>query len=236
MKYLARVEIQRHLATLPHSVSFAGNSISGVLGSKRIDLSALREPFHREYANCLGDAKAVLKFVERFGHLDWERKFTGKTDLAGQEFQFRMEEWQEHRAKYLSAWSTVSRNSKGLPWNIVPSSFPLPYAGSTWMIVGDSLVLKGPETLWRVTENGPTALVYSQTGWEFLWLLLSFEKRQSLRICKNEGCTARYFIARRKDQVFCSADCSHKVAVRKWWARRGNEWRKSRKSKKSRLG
>jgi hypothetical protein len=231
MKYLARVELQRHLATVPQSVSLARNTISGVLGLKRIDLSALREPFHREYANCLGDAKAVLKFVERFGHLDWDRKFAGKTDLLGQKFHFRMEEWWEYRARYLSAWATLSINSKGLPWNIVPCGFPMPCAGSTWLILGDSLTLKGPETLWRVAENGPTAFVYSQTAWEFLWLLLSFEKRQSLRICKNEGCTARYFIARRKDQVFCSEDCSHKVAVRKWWAQCGNEWRRSRKKK-----
>lgn len=241
MKYLAQVAIQNHLARLPGSVSLARNVISGVMGSKRRDLSALKTPFHREYANCSLARDAVLRFTRQFGLLDWEGQFVGQSDVAGLKFSFHFEEWREHRAKFLSAWGTVSRNPKGLPWDIVPDSFPLPFDGATWMVLGGeskmdpaSLLLKGPQTMWRVSEKGPVAYVYTQTSWQYLWMLLSFEKREHVRTCQNPDCPAPYFIAGRKDQMFCGEDCAHRIAVRRWWSKHGNQWRQTRKSRRRR--
>jgi hypothetical protein len=41
-----------------------------------------------------------------------------------------------------------------------------------------------------------------------------------LRICRNSDCRARYFIAARKDQKYCSPECAEPAklaAKRKWW-------------------
>jgi hypothetical protein len=242
MKYLAHVALQKRLAQLPESLSLAEpNIISGVMGSKRRDLSILKTPFHREYANCRPEPNAVLKFTRQFGLLDWKGQFVGQADVAGLKFSFDMEAWREHRAKFLSAWATASINPKGLPWEIVPDNFPLPFDGSTWMVLGGlgekehaSMLLKGPQTLWRLTEKGPVAYVYAQTSWQYLWMLLSFERREHLRTCQNPDCPAPYFIAHRKDQMFCGEDCAHRIAVRRWWSQHGNKWRRTRIKRKTR--
>jgi hypothetical protein len=48
-----------------------------------------------------------------------------------------------------------------------------------------------------------------------------------LRICPNSDCRARYFIATRKDQKYCSPECAEPAklaAKRKWWnTNRGSE-------------
>ncbi len=235
MKYLATIQLQKCLAPLPQSICLAEpNVISGVMGSKRRDLSALREPFHREYANCTLDRKAILMFTRQYGLLDWEGQFAGRTDLAGLKFTFHVEEWREHRANFLSAWATTSRNQKGLNWSIVPDTFPMPSTRSAWMVFDhNSLIVKGPKTLWTLTEKGPVARVYAQTSWEYLWMLLCFEQREKLRSCENPKCAAPYFIARRKDQRFCGEDCAHLIAASRWWTQHGKEWRRRRASRKA---
>jgi len=225
------VTLQKHLAPLPESISLTHNVISGVMGSRRRDLS--KTSFHCEYANCLTARDAVLKFTRHYGPLDWDGQFVGKSNVARMQFSFHMEEWREHRAKFLSAWGTTSRNQKRLPWEIVPDNFPLPSEGSTWMILSGkdnaSILLKGPQTMWQVTEKGPVAWVYARSPWQYLWMLLSFQKREHVRICQNPECATPYFIATRKDQLFCGKDCAHRIAVRRWWSEHGNEWRRGRK-------
>jgi hypothetical protein len=52
------------------------------------------------------------------------------------------------------------------------------------------------------------------------------------RICANEFCPARYFIAPYRSQKFCGKDCSgpaQREAKRKWWADHGEERRRKRK-------
>jgi len=54
-----------------------------------------------------------------------------------------------------------------------------------------------------------------------------------LRICANESCPARYFIADYRSQKFCGKDCSEpaqREAKRQWWADHGKEWRRKRKN------
>jgi hypothetical protein len=238
--YLAKIRLEKRLAPLPESIFLTEpNIISVVMGSKRCDLSALREPFHREFANSRADGKAVLMFTRQYGLLDWAGQFAGRTDVAGQKFSFDVETWREHQVNFLSAWATASRNPRGLPWEVVPVNFPIPTADSTWQVLsglreGDdgSLILKGPHTLWKLTEEGPSAYIYAQTTWEYLWMHLCFEKRANLRTCRNPDCGARYFISHRKNQTFCGQDCAHRIAVRRWWNHHGSEWRKSRSKRR----
>ena len=234
------VKLEKRLAPLPQSVSLAErNIVSGVMGSRQCDLSMLRAPFHREYANWPPEPNAVLRFTQKYGLLDWEGQCSGRSDVAGLQFRFHMEEWREHRAKFLSAWATASINRRGLPWEIVPDNFPLPDNGSTWMVLEGlrekddaSMLLKGPQTVWKLSEEGRVAYIYAQTTWQYLWILLGFEKRDSQRVCKNPDCPAPFFIARRKDQVFCGEDCAHIIVGRRWWKKHGNEWRQARKQPK----
>jgi len=205
-----------------------------VLGPKRRDLSALKEPFHRKYANCPPDPWAALMFTKQYGLLDYDREFTGRTDVAGLKFSFHMRDWLEQRAMFLSAWVTASINPRKPPWAIVPSFFPWPSNDRTCAPLGDELVVKGPETFWSLTRDDLIAQVYSKTAWEYLWALLCFEKSANLRKCQNPECDAPYFIATRKDQLFCGGDCAHRIAVRRWWTKHGNAWRKGHPGPKNR--
>jgi hypothetical protein len=63
-------------------------------------------------------------------------------------------------------------------------------------------------------------------------LLLVRENPEMLRVCANEESKAPYctpyFVAQRKDQKYCSSDCSQAVATRRWWSQHGNDWRRTK--------
>lgn len=53
------------------------------------------------------------------------------------------------------------------------------------------------------------------------------------RYCGNPECDAPYFIAKRKNQRYCSEKCAghgQRELKRSWWAEHGEEWRKGRQS------
>jgi hypothetical protein len=57
------------------------------------------------------------------------------------------------------------------------------------------------------------------------------ESLDRLRFCKNE-CGTLYFVAKRRDQACCSAECRIErmnACKRKSWAQHGKEWRQSSK-------
>ena len=53
-----------------------------------------------------------------------------------------------------------------------------------------------------------------------------------LRLCANQECPARYFVAHRTDQRYCPGDCAQ-LAQREhkqtWWAKHGKQWRRRQK-------
>jgi hypothetical protein len=54
------------------------------------------------------------------------------------------------------------------------------------------------------------------------------------RYCANEECPAPYFLARRRNQRYCSAECAkpaQRENKRQWWRKNGNRWRADRHSK-----
>jgi hypothetical protein len=59
------------------------------------------------------------------------------------------------------------------------------------------------------------------------------------KVCGNPDCPAPYFIARKTTQRYCSEKCAQvfqREWKRKWWAERGDTWRRSRKKLKGKLG
>ena len=55
-----------------------------------------------------------------------------------------------------------------------------------------------------------------------------------LRVCQNRTCPARYFVAGRRDQLYCSPDCAvpaTRESKLRSWHRHKREWASGRKSK-----
>ena len=49
--------------------------------------------------------------------------------------------------------------------------------------------------------------------------------------CQNPDCPAPYFLATRRAQKYCTEKCAgygQKEAKKRWWAKQGREWRKTR--------
>lgn len=62
-----------------------------------------------------------------------------------------------------------------------------------------------------------------------------FRQSQLAKVCGNPDCPARFFIARKVIQRYCSDKCAEVFQQewkRKWWAEHGDEWRRSRRSPK----
>jgi hypothetical protein len=58
-----------------------------------------------------------------------------------------------------------------------------------------------------------------------------FRKSALAKVCGNPDCPARYFVARKTTQRYCSAKCAEvfqRASKRKWWAERGDAWRRDR--------
>jgi hypothetical protein len=68
-------------------------------------------------------------------------------------------------------------------------------------------------------------------------LLQAIHAADLMRICQNPDCPARYFIADRRTQKFCSEKCAgpaQREAKRRWWSEHGNKWKKQRERKAKR--
>jgi hypothetical protein len=57
-----------------------------------------------------------------------------------------------------------------------------------------------------------------------------------LRVCRNRNCQARYFVAARRDQFYCSQDCAApaiRESKRRSWDQHKGKWPSQRRRKKS---
>lgn len=244
--YLARIDLRTCLAPLPKSVSLQSEHgvISGLFGAERYDLSHLRqEPFHEKFANWRSEPEDIMEFTRRYGPLDWEGQFADLADVSGLRFAFLAELWRERQAEFRELWETARTKgpdgSSAWVTLSVAGDFPIATESDRYARPANygrekdegDLIWQAPETMWLPTRKGPVAHVAAKTTWQYLCLLLTFEKLESLRKCENPKCVAPYFIAGRKDQMFCGEACAHRIAVRRWWSRKGNEWRRTRKRK-----
>lgn len=248
MKYLARIDLRERLAHLPESVSLLSERgvISGLFGVELCDLSHLRrEPFHQKFANWRSEPDGIMEFTRRYGPLDWEGGFADLNVVSGLRFAFLTDLWRERQTQFRKLWETArTEGPEGLTWLTLPvaGDFPVATEADRYTrqanyeagVDEGSLIWQTPETLWRPTRKGPLAQVEAKTTWQYLCLLLSFEKLESLSKCENSECAAPYFIAQRKDQMFCGEDCAHRIAARRWWSQHGNEWRRTRRAQRKR--
>ena len=248
MNYLAHAELQKRLALLPESIAVSPEHelVSGLIGEKRYDLSSLRrEPFHQKFANWRSETDGIVEFTRRYGPLDWDGELTDVHPLTGLKFYFLADHWRERQAEFRKLWETAETEGlRGPTWSYFSmlSGFSVAITSdkygnpATLKREGDDerLIWRDPETVWLPGREGPTALINALTTWQYLYLLLMFEKVERLRKCENPDCAAPYFIARRRDRLFCSEDCAHLIAARRWWKKHGNEWRQTRRKGRTR--
>jgi hypothetical protein len=70
-------------------------------------------------------------------------------------------------------------------------------------------------------------------------LYLLFSRSTLAKVCANPDCPARYFVAQKVTQRYCSDACSkvfQRHWKRKWWAEHGDKWRHSRKKSRRKTG
>lgn len=63
-----------------------------------------------------------------------------------------------------------------------------------------------------------------------------FRQSRLAKVCANPDCPAKYFIARRASQDYCSDGCAKVFQSkwkRQWWAENGKEWRRRNARKKT---
>jgi len=175
----------------------------------------------------------VLEFTRKYGLLDPTGKYCGwEPNYPGGKFSFKVASWVELQSEFRqhwdwnnnpADWQTVKHDLMGFLSSEVDNSPEFCHPG----VEVDYILDLGPK---------PYILLRAQTLWQYLYTLLLFHSVGDLRTCQNPDCPAPRFVARRKDQVFCSSDCSALLAKRRWWAKHGEEWRNSRIKKRRKGG
>ena len=159
-----------------------------------------------EFVNWGIDAKSILRFTRRFGPLANPRTGNGT-------FRESLQQWRSHQMDMRRSWEFWARFS-GLP--------------RTWTIVVD----KGE--YW--TESGGDLIFVTPQLDNFLQYELHSLPADRFRICARPDCQTRFFQARHLRQSYCSEICAQwgqQQWKRRWWAAKGDAWRKHRQMKKS---
>jgi hypothetical protein len=226
-RYLAEAGIAAYLADLPEHAELTGlksHKVCGVLGKRNVQVFAsLKEPPHRVFVNWPSTPESVLAFTKMYGLLDPKGKYS--TAIGGDAFSFRVKSWVEAQKYYQQYWDW---NSDFGNWDVVRCDLESELMPSFMIGTGDNhegmmvnyLAGLGPK---------PYISLAATTLWQYFCALLIFYSVGDLRFCQNPDCPAPRFIARRRDQVFCSSDCAGLVAKRRWWARHGEQWRQRRR-------
>jgi hypothetical protein len=242
-RYLAKAMLERHLATLPSSVELKGQKrhlVCGVLppvsahkmGRETLDFNSLAEFPHKIFVNWPATPEGIVAFTRKYGLLDPIGKYCGwRVRDEGANFSFRVASWRDSQDLFRQYWDW---NANWGNWNIVRHDLSGELI-ETEVVGAPNLCHPGIEVT-DLIELGrkPFVVLTAQTLWQHLCTLLMFHDVGELRYCKNSDCPAPRFMARRKDQVYCSDDCSSLLAKRKWWASHGEEWRRERAKKKRR--
>lgn len=190
--------------------------------AQKKDLSKLREPIHFQFVNWESTPEGVVRFTRRFG-LVWDRTFDFEDWVK---CQVKLREYWKWNNSHSRLTSLISALTKGLAPVMYPVMTGSDYTDPMSFDVDyePTLVLskKGPRIVPTLTP---------QNLWQYILIQLMEEPLGRLRVCKNPDCFTPYFIARRKDQVYCGSDCASLVAKRNWWNEHGREWRRKRKKK-----
>lgn len=229
--YLAKAILDPYLAVLPDSLEFdqKRRAFTGVLGAKTRNLAEMTEHPHRVFVNWPSTKEGIERFTLGYGLLDP----TGKNSqwLFGinersKQFAFRLNAWRECQHYFQEYWDC---NKKHSTWDVVRHDLTTELMGVK-VIGGPALSHPGIEVSdLRKLGKDLTIVLEASSLWQYLCALLAFHEIGELRTCQNLDCPAPRFIAKRKDQVFCSADCAALITKRRWWERHGEKWRQGRK-------
>lgn len=236
-RYLAEAGLQHHLALLPKRAELKGRKhteVRGELGSEELDFASLREPPHKIFANWTPTPEGVLEFTKLYGLLDPTGKYCEwKLGDKGRAFSFKVASWIDSQKYFRQYWDWNKHSGN---WDVVRHDLMREFM--PWKVINAPELSHPGIELDYIYNLGPKPyiLLKAQTLWQYLCTLLAFHSVGELRLCQNPDCPAPRFIARRKDQVYCSSDCAALLAKRRWWAKHGEEWRKERKRKKRKGG
>jgi hypothetical protein len=225
-RYLAEAGIAAHLAQLPEQAALRGrkkHEVCGVFGKEDKEVFAtLKEPPHKIFVNWSSTPEGVLAFTKMYGLLDPKGKYCAA--IGNEAFSFRVASWLDAQKYYREYWDW---NSDWGKWDIVRTDLERELMPS--MIIGTGDHHEGIVVNY-LSGLGPKPYISlaATTLWQYLCVQLIFHSAGDLRHCQNSNCPAPRFIARRKNQIYCSSDCSGLVAKRRWWARHGEQWRQSR--------
>ena len=216
----ARLHVEPYLARLPASCEAVEPgkenpewTIKVKLGKEKCDVGQLREPLHVKFANWKRTPDEIAVFTKNYGLLMGNY-------LEDREGKFRVAFWQGEQERFRELWTVGHKGPQELFRRVVN----LPGTLS----VEDFDALLGSVRL-DFGRNGLVMSVAPTEMWAYLVLCLLTEKPGSLRKCLNLACPAPYFVARRKDQEFCSSHCARLVTNRRWWRNKGKSWRRKRK-------
>jgi hypothetical protein len=227
-RYLAGAGLANHLALKPEQAELRGrqsHEVCGVLGNELGHVfAALKEPPHKVFVNWSPTPEGVLAFTKLYGLLDPKGKYYWE-DPPDNKFSFRVSSWLESQKHFQEYWDW---NSDGGNWDCVRTDLERELMPSQIIGTGDhheGIVVN------YLSGLGPKPYISlaATTLWQYLCAQLIFHSVGDLRHCQNRDCPAPRFIAGRKDQVYCSSDCSGLVAKRRWWAKHGDQWRQRRK-------
>ena len=126
----------------------------------------------------------------------------------GKEFRFPASEWQAHQKQFKQVWESIE-------------------AGKLSAQIGNRLIIKNGHLRCETRK--------------LLGLLLAdlFScPRERLKKCCRPDCLTPYFIAHHLGQRFCCDVCAawaQRKLKQQWWAEHGDEWRKAKSKRRTRL-
>ena len=250
MRARAQIQIKPYLARLPTCCEPVQSSqpthvrpegwwvVKFKMGEQECDLSRMREPLHVKFPNWGRTAEEIGAFTGRYGLI---------TDVShrGSQGKFYVEAWLAQQDRFRRLWEEARRADpeKVAQWMADFLELYEPVNQPLWESDFEDLRLSPGRTAeeifgWpklsirlRYSRKGLVIKLVPRGTWAYLVLCLLMEKPTSLRMCENDACPARYFVARRKDQKFCGSDCARLVTNRRWWRKKGKQWRRKRKRK-----
>ncbi len=229
--YLAEAGLQHYLALLPKSAELKGQThIQGELGTGSLDFASLGEPPHQIFVNWSSSPEGILNFTRKYGLLDPTGKYREDAlDRRGRGFSIKISSWIEFQTRFRDYWDW---NKDHVNWETVKHDLllelgPEVYNSPQYRHPGIEIV-----DIWSLGPR-PQFQLGAETLWQYFCALLAFHSIGDLRHCQNKDCSAPRFIARRKDQLYCSSDCAALLAKRRWWAKNGEKWRSQRRKTKT---
>ena len=188
--------------------------LRGGLSSRPMDTGRLIDPPQVTLANLgieqpggAASEEQVLRFTAQYGSLGVKSEEIGEPETP---FWLDLATFHDTQRRLREAWTKQDPDLFTDPSGLVKGQgfdlWPI-----NWKVKGHRLEIR------------PTSC------YTYMQILLVRDIAAGLaKVCKNKKCPAPYFVAKRRDQRYCSAKCAgpaKRAAKLKWW--RGNRQRKS---------